>query len=238
MNFFFIRIIILVHNKCTCITLVDNTCTETERLKCLVFDRNLSPLTNYELLNILCQIFALSDNKGVKFVFVWDGTKPDFAIIQEKEWLNFKSVPNYFIKSPIELILLPTSHVSFDRRAHATPSMRFAYASDQKLNLMKKERKKDSAYLFINLTNHLGLPIDNQQPFIYGRIEDFDGCIDGAIVNVSISDNLGGSLLIHAGSAIFATVMMCFLPKPTINYFSILRLINKSDFIRKCLLFL
>ncbi|RNA18085.1 protection of telomeres 1 [Brachionus plicatilis] len=198
-------------DKCTCITLVDDTCTETERLKCLVFDRNLSQPTSCELgdvvrlnrikiqvfngqpqavcnnlfsswirfkrsdpqsysgqsttvnqddldrvkhllnwldtspknqalyeaslsvprepsavtdsdiemaasvmnmqhlekinhepskceltkfsnvkkdtyVNIVCQICALCDNKGVKFVFVWDGTKPDFAIIQEKEF--------------------------------------------------------------------------------------------------------------------------------------------------------
>ncbi|RNA07011.1 hypothetical protein BpHYR1_046627 [Brachionus plicatilis] len=39
---------------------------------------------------------------------------------------------------------------------------------------------------------------------VYGCIDDVDDCSDGAIVNVSISDNLGGSLLNHTG---FATLL-------------------------------
>ncbi|RNA43764.1 hypothetical protein BpHYR1_031297 [Brachionus plicatilis] len=66
---------------------------------------------------------------------------------------------------------------------------------------------------------------------VYGRIDDVDGCTDGAIVNVSISDNLGGSLFIHAGFIILghfdkfiATILRLLL----IKFYLVLNELDKT----------
>ena len=55
-------------------------------------ESNKIKLTNFSILqrdtyvNIVCQICALCENKGVKFVLVWDGSRSDFSIHQESEF--------------------------------------------------------------------------------------------------------------------------------------------------------
>lgn len=49
--------------------------------------KNFSSLQKDSYVDIVCQICALCDNKGVRFALVWDGFRSDFSIHQEQEFI-------------------------------------------------------------------------------------------------------------------------------------------------------
>lgn len=82
---------------------LDQVCQGPNRIKLV----NFSSLQKDTYVNIVCQICALCDNKGVKFVLVWDGSRSDFSIHQEHEFIIEQSKNRVLFSKQISEQMFP-----------------------------------------------------------------------------------------------------------------------------------